>query len=247
VLKIYAKQEEFAAAAAALRAAASIRGLRTPALAGDLPARLLTAQPLLSGSPPSSAADVANEAGELLAELQAAWAPVAPPEAALEAGLAAALPSQHLAEAEGSARFVAGIVPSLGARVEALLRELRATVPRIDRLVPAHGDFSARQLLVTADGLAVVDMDALCLAPAAFDPATYAAHLVSGGPGDVDHAYEVLEELLEGYGGRPGGLSWYLATCILRHASYPFRYLADEWPARVEAMVGAAETALTTS
>jgi ATP-binding cassette subfamily B protein len=244
VLKMYAKQEDFDAATAALRAAGSLRGVRTPALGGDLPARLLTVQPLLSGSPPTGAADVARETGELLSDLQAAWAPVAPPEAALEAGLAAVLPSQHLAEAEASARLVAGITPALRARVEALLRDLEANVPRIDHLVLSHGDFSARQLLVTSDGLAVVDLDAMCLAPAAFDPATYAAHLVSGGPDDLAEARKVLEELLEGYGGRPPGLEWYLATCILRHSTYPFRYLDEHWPQRVEGMVTAAEAAL---
>jgi hypothetical protein len=244
VLKIYAKQEEFAAARAALQAAGTMRGVPTPALEGDLPAKLLTVQPLLSGSPPARATDVAREAGELLCELQDAWAPVAPPEAALEAGLAAALPSQQLAATEASARFVATILPALGGRLEALVRELEATAPRTDCLVLSHGDFSARQLLVTPTGLAVVDLDAMCLAPAAFDPATYAAHLVSGGPDDLADASEVLEELLEGYGGRPLGLSWYLATCILRHSRYPFRYLDEHWPERVEGMVTAAEAAL---
>jgi ATP-binding cassette subfamily B protein len=244
VLKIYAKQEDFAAATAGLRAAGGLQRVRTPTLEGDLPARLLTVQPRLLGSPPSRAADVAREAGELLCELQAAWAPVAPPEAALEAGLAAALPSHQLATAESSARFVAAILPALGGRLEALLRELEETVPWVDRLLLSHGDFSARQLLVTPDGLGVVDWDAMRLAPAALDPATYAAHLVFGQPDDLDEASEVLEELLEGYGGRPPGLSWYLATSILRHSRYPFRYFDEHWPERIEGMVAASEKAL---
>ena len=156
----------------------------------------------------------------------------------------AAPPSEQLAAAGTSAAFVAAILPALSDRLQALLRELEATLPSIDRLVLSHGDFSARQLLVTPDGLAVVDLDALCLAPAAFDPATFAAHLVSGERGGLGHALEVLEELVEGYGGRPEGLSWYLATCILRHSRYPFRYLDEDWPERVESMITAAETAL---
>jgi Ser/Thr protein kinase RdoA (MazF antagonist) len=217
-------------------------------------------QPLLSGSPPARPAEVALEAGDLLRELQAAWASYAPAQqahqpgaagellrdldAARAAGLAVARPSQQLAVAEASARFVAAILPALGGRLEALLRELEATVPSTDSLVLSHGDFSARQLLVTRDGLAVVDLDAMRLAPAALDPATYAAHLVFGGPDDLDDASEALEELLEGYGGRPLGLSWYLATCILRHSRSPFRYLDEHWPERVEGMVSAAESAL---
>jgi hypothetical protein len=274
VLKIYAKNEDFAAATANLLATASLRGIRTAAFEGCLPGRLVTVQPLLSGSPPARPADVALAAGELLGELQAAWGSYAPAErfhqltaaeasrllaaslpalpgreagellADLEAGLVVARPSQQLAVAEASARFVATILPALGGRLEALLRELEATVPSIDGLVLSHGDFSARQLLVSPDGLALVDLDAMCLAPAALDPATYAAHLVFGGPDDLAGASEVLEELLEGYGGRPVGLSWYLATCILRHSRYPFRYFDELWPERVEGMVSAAESAL---
>jgi Phosphotransferase enzyme family len=237
VLKIYAKNEDFAAATANLLATASLRGIRTAAFEGCLPGRLVTVQPLLSGSLPARPADVALKAGELLREL-------ADLDAAKEVGLAVAQPAQHLAVAEVSARFVAAILPALGGRLEVLLRELEATVPSIDRLVLSHGDFHARQLLVSPDGLAVVDLDALRLAPAALDPATYAARLVFGGPDDLDDASEVLEELLQGYGGRPLGLSWYLAASILRHSRAPFRYLDEHWPERVERMVTAAETAL---
>ena len=237
VLKIYSRNENFAAATANLLAAAELGSIRTAAFEGCLPARLITVQPLLSGSVPARSADVALKAGELLRELADADAPREP-------GLVAALPSHQLAVARASARFVAAIMPVLGGRLEALLRELEATVPSIDRLVLSHGDFSARQLLVTRDGLAVVDLDAMRVAPAALDPATYTAHLVFGEPGDLDEACEALEQLLGGYGGRPPALSWYLATSILRHSRSPFRYFDEHWPDRVEGMVAAAETAL---
>jgi hypothetical protein len=247
VIKIYASEEEFVGGTAGLRAAAGLRGVRTAALEGHLAARLVTVQSLLAGSPPARPAAVARKAGELLRELQTAMEPAKRPldAPAARAGLSAASPSQQLEVAESSARYVTAILPSLGGRLEALLRKLEATMPSIDRLVLSHGDFSARQLLVTPDGLAVVDFDAMRLASAALDPATYAAHLVSGGPDDLDDASEALEELLEGYGGgRPLGLSWYLATGILRHSRYPFRYFDEHWPERVEGMVTAAEAAL---
>jgi hypothetical protein len=194
--------------------------------ATEMSARLPAASlPVLSGR---------LEAGALLSDL----------DAARQAGLAVARPSQQLAVAWASARYVAAILPGLGRRLEALVRELEATVPSIDRLVLSHGDFSARQLLVTPDGLAVVDLDAMRLAPAAVDPATYAAHLVFGGPGDLDNASEALEALLEGYGGRPLALSWYLAASILKHSRSPFRYFDEHWPERIEGMITAAETAL---
>jgi hypothetical protein len=46
-----------------------------------------------------------------------------------------------------------------------------------------------------------------------------------------------------GYGERPEGLPWYLATMMLRRAPHPFRRFEPEWPDRIEAMVRAAELA----
>ena len=236
VLKFYASQQEFLAATVGLQLAGSLPGVKTAALEGHLPQRLVTVQSLVAGGSPARSGAVAREAGELLRELQAARV--------ADAGLYASRPSDQLETAAASAKYVTAIAPGLGGRLEALLRELEATMPSIDRLVVSHGDFSARQLLVTPDGLAVVDFDAMRLAPAALDPATYAAHLVFGGRDDLDHVYGMLEKLLEGYGGRPRGLSWYLAACILRHSRRPFRYLEEHWPERVEGMVTAAEEAL---
>jgi hypothetical protein len=280
VLKLYAKVEDFAGATTAnLFAASSLRGIRTAAFEGYLPARLLTVQALLSGSRPARHADVALQTGELLRELQARrWSVAAAPhspqleaaesarllaeslpalpgrvearkllgdlEGAREDGPWTAPPSHQLAVAEASASYVTAILPPLGGRLQGLLRELELTVPSIDRLVLSHGDFGGSQLLVTPDGLAVVDWDALRLAPAALDPASYAAHLISGGPDDLDDASEALEELLAGYGDRPPGLAWYLATAILRHSRWPFRYPDEHWPERIEGMVTAAEAAL---
>jgi phosphotransferase family enzyme len=165
-------------------------------------------------------------------------------DGAREDGPWIAPPSHQLAVAQASAKYVTAILPALGGRLQALLRELELTLPSVDRLVLSHGDFGGSQLLVTPDGLAVVDWDALRLAPAALDPASYAAHLVSGAPDDLDDASEALEELLAGYGERPSGLAWYLATAILRHSRWPFRYPDEHWPERVEGMVTAAEAAL---
>jgi ATP-binding cassette, subfamily B, bacterial len=234
VLKIYAKEEEFIAAAAGLRAAGRLRKVRTAGLQGQLPSRLVTVQPALDGSRPSQPADVAFDAGELLHDLQKSRG----------RGLSAADTAQQLAAAGRSAHLVMALLPAISARIRALLRALEAERPSVDGLVPSHGDFNARQLLVRPDGLAAIDFDAMCLAPAALDPATFGAYLVLGGPSDLDAATEVLEQLLEGYGDRPLGLEWYLATCILRRAPRPFRYLDEHWPERVEGMVAASEAAL---
>jgi hypothetical protein len=78
-------------------------------------------------------------------------------------------------------------------------------------------------------------------APAALDLATYAAHQMWGDDGELARARGILDRLVAGYGERPDGLDWYLSALILRRSSHPFRRLRDDWPHRVEAMVGAAE------
>jgi ATP-binding cassette, subfamily B, bacterial len=276
VLKIYAKEEEYAGAAVGLRVSSALPGIRTARLEGRLPSRLVTLQTLLSGFRPSLPGDVAFEAGELLRELHSSVPDgdgaraLAPTEAAEEsarhvaslmptlpgrvphelvrdlqpsdAGLWTAEPRHQLAAAAASAELVGAIRPELRPRLHRLLRELEESTPAVDAFVPTHGDFNARQLLVTDGGLAVVDFDAMCLAPAALDLATYGAYLVLGGDDDLDGASEVLDDLLEGYGDHPLGLSWYLASCILRRSPRPFRYLDEHWPERVEGMVRSAET-----
>jgi hypothetical protein len=241
VLKIYAHQERFAAAAAGLRAA-GLCGVRTATLQGQLATKLVIVQAALSGSRPSQPAEVALEAGQLLHDLHGSRARSQRTER--ETGLAAAEPSDQLAAAARSTRLVTALLPTLRSRVRALLRELEAEMPSIDDLVPTHGDFNARQLLVRPHGLAAIDFDAMCLAPAALDPATYASFVVIGGPDELDEAMEVLEKLLEGYGDRPDGLAWYLSTCLLRRSPFPFRYLDENWPERIEAMIAASEAAL---
>jgi Phosphotransferase enzyme family len=235
VLKFYADSTAYEGSVAGLRAVADLRNVPTAALEGHLPSRHVTVQPLLHGVEPPRPAEVAGEVGALLRELQAASPSATSPQAR---------PPDQLAVAAASARYIAMLLPALGGRLETLLRELEAAAPPIDRLVASHGDFYVGQLLATPAGLAVIDWDAIRCAPAALDPASYAAHLVSGEPDDLDEAAAALEDLLVGYGSRPTGLPWYLATCILRHARSPFRYFDEDWPGRIESMVAAAETAL---
>ncbi|HEX7256161.1 MAG TPA: ABC transporter transmembrane domain-containing protein [Gaiellaceae bacterium] len=234
VIKLYRREDEFERALAGQRAASTL-GF-APEFDTSLPDRLVTVQSLLAGSAVPSAATVAEEAGALLAGLQASQ-----PD-----GLSAFGPDAQLQAAAASARLVGTIAPELRPRLDRLQSSLAASMPEDVALVPSHGDFNARQLLLGADGLAVTDFDEFCLAPAALDPATYAAYLVRGRRGDLDEALAALEELTSGYGGRPAHLSWFLATMILRRAARPFRYFEADWRPRVEEMVAAAEGAIAT-
>ena len=53
-----------------------------------------------------------------------------------------------------------------------------------------------------------------------------------------------LERLLDSYGNRPTGVSWYLAAHLLGRARRPFTRLEPDWPELVEERVTAAEEAL---
>ena len=90
----------------------------------------------------------------------------------------------------------------------------------------------------------VIDFDEMCAAAAALDLASYAAHHVNGGEGDMTAASAALAGLVAGYGVRPHALAWYLSTSILRRSPFPFRFMEPNWPLRIERMVTDAEEAL---
>jgi ABC-type multidrug transport system fused ATPase/permease subunit len=231
VLKAYGAERQFAAALTGLRAAGD-GPLRTGTLAGAVPDLRLTAQRAVEGRRPESAAEVAEVAGRLVAELQAAPA----------GSLGVSPPQRQLVAAARKARLVATVLPELAPRVEALLARLGAHVPAIGTPVPAHGDYHVDQLLV-ADEVAVVDFDQACLAAPALDLATYAADVVRGRDGDLDAVAEVLDALLGGYGTKPANLQWHRPAAILGRAAHPFHRQLPAWPERVEAMLRAAEEA----
>jgi ATP-binding cassette, subfamily B, bacterial len=236
VVKIYAREREFERALIGQRAASRLPSLIAPRLETVLPDRLVTVQSLLRGRAVPDAASVAADAGALLATLHASQ----------PSGMRVFGPEAQLEAARASARLVGTIAPELRPRLEAVIASLAEAIPRNGALVPSHGDFNARQLLVCDGGLGATDFDEFCLAAPALDPATYAAYLVYGRPDDLDAALAALDELVAGYRERPPHLSWYLATMILRRAARPFRYFEADWRPRVKEMVAAAEGALDT-
>ena len=234
VVKLYAHEAEFERALAGQRAASNLPDVVSPRHEAVLPERLTTVQSVLSGETVSTAADLAEDAGAMLAGLHGS---------SVE-GLATFGPAAQLEAASASAHLVGAIAPELRRRLRPLLAALEELLPEDTGLVPSHGDFNARQLLVANGNLALTDFDAFCLAPAALDPATYVAYLVRGGPDDLSTALGALDDVVQGYGERPGHLSWYLATMILRRAPRPFRYFEADWRPRVARMVEASEGAL---
>jgi ABC-type multidrug transport system fused ATPase/permease subunit len=232
VLRYYASHASFGAALAGLEAAERA-SVRAPGFAGSVPELLVTVQSHASGPGLDSPAAVAVDAGAALARLHAGG-----PSRVRDFP-----PAEQLRAAAASATLVARVVPSLRTRLGALLGRLEATAPVGLGHVPAHGEFDVRRLLDGGDGLLITDFDAMCSAPAALDVASYVTHLVRGGAKDLHAALAALDLVLQGYGERPAGLSWYLATTILHRSPEPFRHQDEHWPKRVEEMVTAAERA----
>jgi aminoglycoside phosphotransferase (APT) family kinase protein len=207
--------------------------VRVPDREAVMPELQLTCQALLSGHRPDDR-EATRAAGAELSSLHTSDTN----------GLHPFTPDDQLMAAAASAGSVIAVVPELEQRLQALLRTLETTAPDAGTLLPSHGDFHANQLLELDGGLAVIDFDEMCAAPAALDFSSYVAHLVDGRTDDLDSAALALGGLVQGYGERPRGVSWYLATSILRRSPFPFRFMEPRWPTRVENMVAAAEEAL---
>jgi hypothetical protein len=234
VAKVYANEADFLHAARGLSGSSECSSFPRPMREAEVPELRLTVQSVLEGRRPVSAAEAAGRAGALLARIHTSGAP----------GVPVVGPSHELAAAAASGGLLGVLDPRLVSRVRRLLRALDEQMP--DRLsqVTSHGDFNASQLIEGEPGLGVVDFDAMCLAPAARDPANYAAHLLTGRESGPAPALAALDTLVEGYGSWPPSTRWYLSSAILRRAPEPFRHLAPDWPRRIERMLSSAERAL---
>jgi hypothetical protein len=235
VVKLYRYEADFEEGMRGLEASdalTSIRAARGEAIISDLK---LTVQELLSGTPPVRRGDVARDAGAVLAGLHASDLGVLPVHA----------PEDRLRNVGESVKLVSAVAPQLAERAQTLFQRLEATPPRSDELVPSHGDFHGGQLLELAEGgWGLIDFDLVCSAAPALDLANYAGHLVAQEGLGPSEASAVLDGLVEGYGRRPDGLSWYLGAAVLRSARGPFKRFEPDWPARMETTVAAAEAAL---
>lgn len=140
-----------------------------------------------------------------------------------------------------AAEVIQAVDPAVEARIGPLLDRLAARMPADAETVTSHGDFHRGKLIRRGGELAVLDVDQACRAPPARDIATYVASAAARE--DVEPA-QVLDALLAGYGRRPLGLEFYVWAMLLRRAERPFHRLEEDWPARVEELVDAADRAL---
>lgn len=234
VLKVYRDASDFTDAERGLRASAGLRNVRTAACEAVLPGRLVTVQALLPGDSPSMWPRASEAAGGLLADLHADT--ILP--------LLAITPDVILAKSANRADFVGQLLPELRGELDSLLAELTSRTPSGLPWVTSHGNFHAGQLLAGPGGLAMIDVDRLCLAAPAYDLASFAAHVAFGHPGELDLVTATLDSLLAGYRARPRALEWFLATCLLRRTAVPFRHQDEHWPEAMAALVACARSAL---
>ena len=233
VVKIYRYEADFDEGVRGLNASADVASVRTARCEAVVPEWRLTVQELLPGTP-ARRVDAAREAGAVLTRLHASDLGSLPPH----------LPTDRLKGVAESVKLVSSVVPALTERARSLLGRLEAEEPRSDVLVPSHGDFHGGQLLELAAGeYALIDFDLLCAAAPALDVANYAGHLVAQKGLGADAAAAILEALVDGYGSRPPGLSWYLSAAILRSARGPIKRFEHDWPERIQTTVASAEAA----
>jgi hypothetical protein len=229
VAKLYASRQKWRRAVAAL-ARVTEAGVSDASLEGVAEAECATVQRFVSGAPVEGAR-VAQAAAALLRRVH-----VLSPQ-----GFPRRDAALVLEDASKSLALAATILPAVSRRLERVRDTLARTLPEETEVVTAHGDFEPGQLLEGDQGLTVVDVDDMCVAPAALDLGRYAAHAVRGDDGDITAVDDVLERLVAGYGSRPHALDWFVAAAIASRAAAPFRSHDTEWPTRVEAIVGAAE------
>ena len=249
LLKVYTEaQHRRARAAAEALTAAAAGGPRLPRLLGMSRRHRLLAFEWLEGR--SLDAVLATEPG--LADVAA----TAEALAALHALPAARLPTRdHGAEVAAlGASAAAAAVAGGSARVRAR-RLAAALAPRL-RALPAraralHGDFSADQVLVTAAGPVLADLDAAGAGDPAADLASFLADLelrALDGRLSRARASAVAAAFLDAYAGPDGdadalrpALAVQVPAALLRRAAEPFRRRHPDWPERVTAVLDRAE------
>lgn len=148
-------------------------------------------------------------------------------------------------------RTLAFLLPDLADEVGHLRDAVTTALTRApEQQVGIHGDFSADQVLLTADGRAIHDLDDAVVGDPARDLGTLAAQLerrvLRGELTDGARAAAV-DALLGGYARHadpPAGQAPQTAAALLRLAPHAFRTRAPGWRLEAEALVHGAAALL---
>jgi streptomycin 6-kinase len=145
------------------------------------------------------------------------------------------------------------ICPQLARRAEELARRLAQELSGAPALRCAlHGDFSANQVLVSDEDVAIIDLDWAGHGDPADDLGNFLAQTERKAlrgefsPGRIER---VKEALLNGYavgagGALPERIELYTAVEVFRRTRFPFRARETDWPQRTEALLERADAIL---
>jgi ABC transporter len=227
----YASPRQYAWAVTSMRVLGDAARPETPRLLAELPQLLCVVEDEPAGERPDSPEFAAVPAGAALRALHELHVVDLPHVAAADV----------LSDVARARTEITGCAPLLAPRLANLITALVNNPPPATRLVAAHGGYSVEKLVHGKDGFALRGLHQAGVMSPAADLSSYAAAALDGRPGDADRARRILDDLTYGYGGRPEGLAWYLATAIIRRATTPFREQTRDWPARTQALIAAAE------
>ncbi len=153
----------------------------------------------------------------------------------------------------GVAEAVGWLNPLLADRAENLASRLADRIRETSfKPCAIHGDFYAKQVLLTADGVALLDLDKAVRGDPAVDLGNFIAWLefdALQGRLASDRIGPLRDALLDGYqsvkeGPPPGQVTLQTAAALLRLATDPFRGRQPDWPGRTSEILQRAEAIL---
>jgi len=112
-----------------------------------------------------------------------------------------------------------------------------------------HGDFSAKQVIVGVEDVAIIDLDWACAGDPADDLGNFIAQAERNAlRGELcpDRVELAKEALLKGYSlaakrPPPERVALYTAVEVFRRTRFPFRAREPDWPQRTESLLQRAE------
>jgi len=160
-------------------------------------------------------------------------------------------PAEEAGELAAAVRALAGLLPDLGERAEALTRTVAARLTDHGRTTTLlHGDFSADQVVIAPSGPVLIDWDRAGAGDPARDLGSFLARLdVQAMDGDLSVAKvdAAGRALLSGYAAQaplPPGLTMQHARALLALLPEGFRQRRPDWPERAAAILDRAEALL---
>jgi hypothetical protein len=149
-----------------------------------------------------------------------------------------------------AARSVAVLHPALAAHAKRVAFRLTEVLPATtSHRSSIHGDFYADQVLVSDQGVAILDLDNAAIGDPAVDVGSFAAHAIREALNEPARSVDpddVTGMLLEGYAmqrhdAQRGSIQAHTAAGLLRLAVEPFRRREPDWPERIAMLLQRAE------